>query len=72
MQKNQPSTEEKLMQAAERARTGENLDSSMVEFNTALRDIVQVSKADLNALLAAEAARTAGRPKRGPKPKARP
>lgn len=57
------------MQAAERAKSGRNLDPGMAEFNTVLRGIAQVSKADLEIMLAAEKARTAHVPKRGPKPR---
>ncbi|MGO9517707.1 MAG: hypothetical protein ACLPND_11725 [Candidatus Korobacteraceae bacterium] len=38
-------------------------------FQNALRSVLQVSKADLNRMLAEEKAANAGKPKRGPKPK---
>jgi hypothetical protein len=55
------------MRAAERARTDANLDPS--SFSSVLHGIMQVSKTDLNIMLAAEKARNAHKPKRGPKPK---
>jgi hypothetical protein len=41
----------------------------MKRFNEALRDVLRVSKTDLNLMLAAEKALNADKPKRGPKPK---
>jgi hypothetical protein len=38
-------------------------------FQNALRSVLQVSKADLNRMLAEEKAVNQGKPKRGPKPK---
>jgi hypothetical protein len=38
-------------------------------FEGALRRVLQVSKADLNRMLAEEARANMGKPKRGPKPK---
>jgi len=38
-------------------------------FDNAMRQILQVSKTDLNRMLAEEKAANAGKPKRGPKPK---
>jgi hypothetical protein len=38
-------------------------------FQSALRQVLQVSKADLNRMLAEEKIANAGKPKRGPKPK---
>jgi hypothetical protein len=38
-------------------------------FENALRQVLQVSKTDLNQMLADEKAGNAGKPKRGPKPK---
>lgn len=38
-------------------------------FNEALRQVVSVSKTEMNLMLAAEKARNADKPKRGPKPK---
>ena len=40
----------------------------MKNFNDALRRITQVSKSDLNKILAKEKAANADKPKRGPKP----
>jgi hypothetical protein len=40
-------------------------------FDTAMRQILQVSKTDLNRMLAEEKIANAGKPKRGPKPKAK-
>jgi len=39
-------------------------------FDSAMKQILQVSKTDLNRMLAEEKAANAGKPKRGPKPKA--
>ncbi len=41
-------------------------------FQTALRKVLQVSKADLNRMLTEEKIANAGKPKRGPKPKTSP
>jgi hypothetical protein len=41
----------------------------MQRFNSALRSVLQVSKADMNRMLADEKQANAGKPKRGPKPK---
>ena len=38
-------------------------------FNRALRRVLQVSKSDLNEMLADEKRANAGKPKRGPKPR---
>lgn len=38
-------------------------------FDRAMKQILQVSKTDLNRMLAEEKAANAGKPKRGPKPK---
>jgi hypothetical protein len=38
-------------------------------FTNALRGVLQVSKTDLNRMLAEEKAANQGKPKRGPKPK---
>jgi hypothetical protein len=38
-------------------------------FQNALRQVLQVSKADLNRMLAEEKVANAGKPKRGPKPR---
>jgi hypothetical protein len=38
-------------------------------FQTALRTVLQVSKSDLNRMLAEEKIANQGKPKRGPKPK---
>jgi hypothetical protein len=38
-------------------------------FSSALRRVLQVSKSDLNQMLADEKRANAGKPKRGPKPK---
>ena len=38
-------------------------------FSSALRRVLQVSKSDLNRMLADEKRANAGKPKRGPKPK---
>ena len=38
-------------------------------FDSAMRTILQVSKTDLNRMLAEEKIANAGKPKRGPKPK---
>jgi hypothetical protein len=38
-------------------------------FDNAMRTILQVSKTDLNQMLAEEKTANAGKPKRGPKPK---
>ena len=38
-------------------------------FDNAMRTILQVSKTDLNRMLAEEKIANAGKPKRGPKPK---
>lgn len=38
-------------------------------FQNALRQVLTVSKADMNRMLAEEKAANAGKPKRGPKPK---
>ena len=38
-------------------------------FENALRDVLHVSKADLNRMLADEKRMNEGKPKRGPKPK---
>jgi hypothetical protein len=47
----------------------ESTTPEMQRFNEALRDVLQVSKTDLNLMLAAEKALNADKPKRGPKPK---
>lgn len=39
------------------------------QFEDALRQVVRVSKTDLNRMLAEEKIANAGKPKRGPKPK---
>jgi len=41
----------------------------MMRFNEALRGVMQVSKTDLNLMLAAEKAKNADKPKPGRKPK---
>jgi len=41
----------------------------MQRFNNALRNVLQVSKSDLNKMLADEKRANAGKPKPGPKPK---
>jgi hypothetical protein len=41
-------------------------------FTSALRKVLQVSKSDLNRMLEEEKRANAGKPKRGPKPKASP
>jgi len=40
----------------------------MLRFNDALRQVMQVSKEDLNKILAQEKTANADKPKRGPKP----
>ena len=44
--------------------------TQMQRFNDALRSVLEVSKDDLSRMLAAEKEANAGKPKRGPKPKA--
>jgi hypothetical protein len=41
-------------------------------FTTALKTVLQVSKTDLTRMIAEEKRANAGKPKRGPKPKASP
>ena len=48
----------------------ESPQDAMKRFNDALRSVVQVSKNDLNKMLAEEKKANEGKPKRGPKPKA--
>lgn len=48
----------------------ESPQDAMRRFNDALRSVVQVSKNDLNKMLADEKEANEGKPKRGPKPKA--
>jgi hypothetical protein len=43
---------------------------AMSRFNDALRSVLQVSKSDLDEIRAREKESSAGKPKRGPKPKA--
>jgi len=44
-------------------------DSKYAAFQDALRKVLQVSKHDLNRMIAEEKQANAGKPKRGPKPK---
>jgi hypothetical protein len=46
----------------------EENSAKMDRFNTALRQVMQVSKEDLKEILAQEKAANANKPKRGPKP----
>jgi len=46
-----------------------NQSESYARFSSALRRVLQVSKTDLNQMLADEKRANAGKPKRGPKPK---
>jgi hypothetical protein len=48
----------------------ESPQDGMNRFHDALRSVVQVSKDDLNKMLAADKKAKEGKPKRGPKPKA--
>jgi len=45
------------------------LSPEYARFQNVLRGVLQVSKADLNRMLAEEKAANQGKPKRGPKPK---
>ena len=45
--------------------------AEFTKFDNAMRTILQVSKTDLNQMLAEEKIANAGKPKRGPKPKAK-
>jgi hypothetical protein len=51
--------------------SGERTQKSpeMERFSAALRGVMQVSKDDLNKLIAQDRAEKVGKPKRGPKPK---
>ena len=57
------------MRYDERMKSNPKPSPEYTNFENALRQVLTVSKADMNRMLAEEKIANAGKPKRGPKPK---